>query len=49
LSDQSEQKNSQRNFVSDQSVFDALVAPGVDVQLQVTSFNKLFKYNFKPE
>ena len=33
LSDQSEQKNSQRNFVSDQSVFDALVAPGVDVQL----------------
>jgi hypothetical protein len=33
LSDQSEQKNSQRNFVSDQSVFDAMVAPGVDVQL----------------
>ena len=33
LSDQSEQKYSQRNFVSDQSVFDALVAPGVDVQL----------------
>ena len=33
LSDQSEQKNSQRNFVSDQSVFDALVASGVDVQL----------------
>ena len=33
LSDQSEQKNLQRNFVSDQSVFDALVAPGVDVQL----------------
>ena len=29
LSDQSEQKYSQRNFVSDQSV----VAPGVDVQL----------------
>jgi hypothetical protein len=23
----------QRNFVSDQSVFDALVAPGVDVRL----------------
>ena len=33
LSDQSEQKNSQRNFVSDQSVFDAMVALGVDVQL----------------
>ena len=33
LSNKSEQKNLQRNFVSDQSVFDALVAPGVDVQL----------------
>ena len=37
LSDQSEQKNSQRNFVSDQSVFDAMVAPGVDVQLVYTT------------
>ena len=33
LSDQSEQKYSQRNFMSDQGVFDALVASGVDVQL----------------
>ena len=31
MSDQSEQKYSQRNFMSDQSVFDALVASGVDV------------------
>ena len=37
MSDQSEQKNSQRNFVSDQSVFDAMVAPGVDVQLVYTT------------
>ena len=39
MSDQSEQKNSQRNFVSDQSDFDALVAPGVDVQLLLLAIN----------
>ena len=48
LSDQSEQKNLQRNFLSEQSVFDALVAPGVDVQLDCGHWGSNPENDLKP-